>query len=173
MSVFIRELKPEDWQLLKIVRLKALQLHRGVYFGLYEDAAAFSDQEWRDHLNGGDKAVFGLFDGNSLIGITGVFTSKHDPSGQTGVMAMSYIDPAYRGKTLSALLYKARIDWAVAYPKFKKLTIGHRADNESSKRAMLAHGFKFTVRELIFWPDGKEEWDYKYELDLEKLRGKS
>ncbi len=85
---------------------------------------------------------------------------------------MTYIEPEYRARGLSGLLYKARIDWALRNTMFKKLSVGHRMDNEPSKRAMLAHGFKFTHKEFIQWPDGGEEWDYKYELDLEDLRRK-
>jgi hypothetical protein len=35
---------------------------------------------------------------------------------------------------------------------------------------MLRHGFEYKSREKILWPDGQEDWEYNYELDLIKLR---
>ena len=123
-------------------------------------------------LDGQGKRIFGLFDGETLIGITAVFTCRDDPSGRTGVFAMSFIEPDYRGKGYAYLYYKARIDFGVSYTPWTRLAVSHRADNEPSKRAILRHGFVFTGQKEKDWPDGKRLDEMMYELDLETLRKK-
>jgi RimJ/RimL family protein N-acetyltransferase len=169
-DIHIRLLKPEDWQILRKMRLRALQMNPDVFLGVYAVEFQNPDEKWHEVVDGTGKGVFGLFDGGTLIGITAVFTWREDPSGQTGVMAYSFIEPAYRGRGLSKLLYEARIAWAVRHKPFKKLVIAHREGNEASKRAMLAHGFVFTDTKSIDWPDGTADLEYNYELDLETLR---
>jgi RimJ/RimL family protein N-acetyltransferase len=111
-----------------------------------------------------------LFDGDKIIGLAAVFTSPEESNGQSGVLAMDYIDPLYRGRRLSKLLYQARIDWAKQHQPFKRLVISHREGNEASRRANQSFGFKFIGKEEIDWPDGTKAPDYRYELDLAALR---
>lgn len=84
---------------------------------------------------------------------------------------MDYIAPEYRGRGLSDLLYSARIEFAKNHTAWKKLAISHRQGNEPSRRAMVGQGFEYKGKKLITWPDGTEDWEWNYEMDLEKLRG--
>ncbi len=170
MTISIRPLNPADLQAFKAMRLKALQSSPGVFLGTYQDAVARPDSEWLDMLDQKGKCVFGLYDSDQIIGITAVFTQKEDPEGKTGVSAMSYIEPEYRGRGLAKLLHEARIAWGIEHLPWKRLVIGHREGNEASCRATMAQGFEFTGKKKITWPDGTEGWDYNYALDLEKLR---
>ncbi len=170
MSISIRPLTPADLQVFKTMRLKALQTHPGVYQGTYKDSAARPDSEWLEMLDQKGKCVFGLFDRDSMIGLTAVFTWHEDQSGESGAFAMSYIEPEYRNLGLSRYLYEARIHWGLRYLPWKKLVIAHREGNEPSRRAMIANGFHFVNKKKIKWPDGAEDWEYNYEIDLTKLR---
>jgi hypothetical protein len=89
--------------------LRALREHPGVYLGSYKDSAARMEHEWQEMLDGKGKCIFGLFDKDKIIGLAAVFTSREDSNGQSGVLAMDYIDPLYRGRRLSKLLYQARL----------------------------------------------------------------
>jgi RimJ/RimL family protein N-acetyltransferase len=166
MNITYRALTAQDWEALRRIRLRALRVHPGVYLGSYKSAAARTEDEWQEMLDGKGKCIFGLFDRDQIIGLAAVFTSREDPSGQTGVLAVDYIDPLYRGRRLSKLLYQARIDWAKQYRPFKRLVISHREGNEASRRANQSFGFKFIGKEEIDWPDGTKAQDYLYELDL-------
>ena len=121
-------------------------------------------------LDGQGKKIFGLFDKDKLIGITAVFTWSKDPTGKTGIMAMNFIEPEYRGKGYSNFLYEACIIFAKNYFKWNKLTIGHRKGNEPSRKGMTNHGFQFKETEEIEWPDDTRDTEYRYELDLRGLR---
>ena len=156
--------------MFRTMRLRALYLHKDLFSANLDEAAKKPDSFWIDTLDGAGKQVFGLFDEETLIGITGVFKQKEDPSEKTGVMGMSFIEPSYRGQGYSSLFYEARIAFARTQP-WTRLIVCHRANNESSRRAILRHGFILTSTYERDWPDGTRDIEYTYELDLEKFRG--
>ena len=166
MSIATRALTSQDWQTFRQIRLRALREHPDVYSGSYGEAAARTERNWIEMLDGKGKCIFGLFDGDRIIGIAAVFTSRVDPDGQSGVLAMDYVDPRYRGRGLSRLLYGARIDWAKQHPPLRRLVIAHREGNEPSRRANQFFGFKFVGKKDMDWPDGTKAPEYLYELDL-------
>ncbi len=167
---YIRALTPQDWTAFRAARLRALSLHPGFYCGTLVDAEQRTPEEWQEMLDGHGKQIFGLFDGDTLIGITAVFTCREDPSGRTGVFAMSFIEPEHRGKGYADLYYKARIDFGLKHLPWTRLCVSHRADNEPSRRAILRHGFTFTGRAAKDWPDGNRMDELLYEIDLVRLR---
>lgn len=88
VSIATRALTAEDWKMFRETRLRALREHPGVYFSSFKDAAERAEHEWKEMLDGKGKCIFGLFDSHRMIGLAAVFTSRDDPSGQTGVLAM-------------------------------------------------------------------------------------
>lgn len=172
-NVTIRALQLDDWKDYRATRIRAVEMHTGYFLADPEITRNQPDSFWKDALDQNGKCVFGLFDGVQMIGLCGVFTWREDPSGKTGVMAMDFIDPEYRGQGHTDLLYKARIDFALKHEPWDKLAISHRIGNEPSKRAMLKHGFKFKDTQEIDWPDGTRDIEYNYEIDLIALREKA
>ena len=170
MSITTRALTAPDFETFRQIRLRALREHPDVYSASYGEAAARTERDWTEMLDGKGKCIFGLFDGDKIIGLAAVFTSREDPGGETGVLAMDYIDPLYRGRGLSRLLYQARIDWAKQYLPFRRLVVSHREGNEPSRRANQSFEFKFVGKEEMDWPDGMRAADYVYELDLAAMR---
>lgn len=156
--------------MFRAVRIRALELHSHLFSQTPQGAEAQPESHWRDTLNGKGKVVFGLFCEDQIIGITAVFTWRERPIGDTGFMAMSFIEPEHRGKGLSALFYQERLKFAINHKPWQKLAIAHRRGNEASKAAILKHGFVFTESNEIDWPDGTMDLEYCYELDLNALR---
>lgn len=166
-DITIRPLRPDEWQDLFRMRLKAVTDHPGYFMATPEHTKSHPPELWKKRISGEGQCVFGLFDQLNLIGITGIFTDReYDPSGATAHLVMSYIEPEYRGRGFSDLFYKARIEWARNQPHLKKLTTGHREGNEPSRRAMLRQGFQLIDKKLIDWPDGTQDLEYIYELTL-------
>src|ERR1700690_3934146 len=95
-EIAIRALDRSEWETFRDLRLAALKESPAPYFTVYEEVANWSADAWQDAIRGPGHQVFGLFDRNQLIGITAVFTDREDPAGQTALLAMSYIKPAYR-----------------------------------------------------------------------------
>ena len=172
-EVALRELTVADWPALRALRLRALQSEPGVFFTPYAREVEHEEAAWRA-LATGDAAhqVFGLFDAGKLVGMSGVFRDRDDPSGRTAVLGMSYIVPEHRGAGLVARLYAARIAWARARPEFVRAIVGHRRSNEPSRRAILRSGFIWTGSRPHHWPDGSDEEYVAYEMVLRDDRSK-
>jgi RimJ/RimL family protein N-acetyltransferase len=168
-SITIRPLEVAEWPQLRDLRLRALEDTPGAFSATYDEAVRRSETEWRAMLTDPTRRVFGLFDGDTMIGITGVLTSREDSSGQTAVLVMSYIVREYRGRGLSRMLYEARLAWARAHPKLNRIVVSHRESNEASRRANQRHGFVPTGQiSPRVWPDGVTEGEVFYELQLSK-----
>lgn len=165
-EISIRPLDPDAWQLLRDFRLKALKSAPGAFALSYAECAKWTPEDWRSEISAPTHQIFGLFDGGKLIGITAAFTWRGDPSGQTALLAMSYIEPEYRGLGLSNKLYDARLAWIAQSGRFTKIHVSHRASNEASRRANQRHGFIRIKAEPHTWPDGVVEDEVFYELRL-------
>jgi len=164
MKMKIRPLLPFEWKMFRDFRLHALKCSPGMFESTYAQAAARSEDDWRALLSPERQQIFGLFDDQKLVGITGVFTSKEDP--ETAQLVMSFILPEYRGQKLSGLFYRARLDWARRRKTFRRVIVGVRESNAASAAAMRAAGFQPTHREPRIWPDGAAEDEIWYELAL-------
>jgi len=167
-AIAIRALEPSQWQAFRDFRLAALKASPGMFHASHDEVAGWPPQEWQAEIKGDDHQVFGLFEGERLIGITAAFTYREDPSGQTAVLAMSFIAPPYRGQGLSRLFYEARLSWIKAQVQFRRILVSHRASNESSRRAILRHGFVPAQTAPRTWPDGRTEDEMFYELEISR-----
>jgi RimJ/RimL family protein N-acetyltransferase len=168
MNISIRQLTADDWRAFSKVRLKALETDPKVFGSSYEKESQFTEIDWRSRLQADDSAVFMLFAGDAPIGITGVSVFRDDPTGKTAIFWGSWLEPQFRGKGLSELIYKARLDWAKARPNVEKIIVSHRASNLSSKYANQKHGFTYTRTHEKVWTDGATEDEVCYELRLER-----
>lgn len=153
----------DDWERVKAIRLEALQTETGVYGSSYAREAAFDEPTWRAWSAGPRKAIFLLYDDETLVGVTGVMAHWDDPT--AALCIASYLRASYRGRKLSRVFYQARIEWARAQG-FTRLLVGHRASNLPSMHANQAFGFRETHREPHTWHDGTEEPEVHYELLL-------
>ena len=170
-DITIRALDSGEWEIFREMRLHALKTMPQVFFSKYEDEVKAEPANWQTRwLDRKGKCTFGVFDGQKLVGITGVFTDRHDTSGKTAVLGASYLLPDYRGMGLSKMMYKARLDWAAAQTHMTRAVVSHRKSNDASRKASQAFGFQFVKAEPHVWPDGTTEDDLCYELDLEILR---
>jgi GNAT superfamily N-acetyltransferase len=165
-DLLIRELHPDEWQLFRDFRLAALQATPGVYGTRYEEAVGRSEEQWRNTVRGASNQSFGLFDRGKLVAITSVFTWAEDASGETAILASSFILDTHRGRGLSRMLYDARLEWIRARAHFKRVVVGHRLSNEASRRANQHYPFRPFRRESHAWPDGTVEDEVYYEMRI-------
>jgi RimJ/RimL family protein N-acetyltransferase len=163
ITITIRPLDPEEWEMFRDFRLQALKSSPGVFSGRYEDSVNRPEAEWRTFIRGPFNQAFGLFDGDVLIGITAVFRWRDDPTGETAILAASFILEPYRGRHLSRLLYETRLDWIAQQPVFKRAIVGHRQSNDVSRLANQRYGFTEFQRVRRTWPDGTTEDEVMYE----------
>lgn len=165
-GVTIRALERFEWEAFRDFRLSSLKASPGVFSFSYDQATAQSPEDWQAAVKGEDHQVFGLFDDERLVGITGAFTYEGDPTGRTAMLVMSFILPSHRGRGLSRMFYEARLDWIRAQPQFRRVVVSHRKFNELSRRANQRHGFEQTKSVPHTWPDGETEDEVFYELEI-------
>ena len=165
-NIIIRQLTKSDWAIFRAVRLHALATEPDKFSSNYAKENAYTDDIWQTQLSNPASAFFGLFDGDQLTGITGIIRKDLDAHANEAICIASYLLPEYRGKGLSKMFYQARLDWAVKEPGLQYVCVGHRASNIASYRANQAFGFKLVSKEMRTWPDGMEEDQHIYRLDL-------
>ena len=166
MRISVRQLTEADWRIFSEIRLKALLSDPAAFGSNYALESKFSEAEWRRRLRGDDSAVFMIFDDETPIGITGVAVDRDDPAKKTAFLWGSWLEPEFRRRGLSNLLYKTRIDWAKNHPGIERIVVSHRASNAASKHANQKHGFVFTRTHEKTWTDGATEDEVCYELKL-------
>jgi RimJ/RimL family protein N-acetyltransferase len=166
MNVSIRQLKENDWREFAQIRLKALLTDPKVFGSNYERELQMTEADWREKLRATDNAIFLLYENETPVGITCVSVDRNDATQKTALLWGSWLAPEFRGKGLSELMYRTRIDWARRQPTVEKITVAHRASNVSSKFANQKHGFVETRRIEKTWTDGVTEDEILYELKL-------
>jgi RimJ/RimL family protein N-acetyltransferase len=165
-ALTVRALAASEWELLREFRLTALKEAPGVFATSHADAAQRTPETWQSLVSGPTNQIFGVFDNERLVGITGAFAWPDDRSGETANFVMSYIVAAYRGRGLSRLLYGAALGWTRAHPRFGRVIVAMRASNMASRRACERHGFTPVRTATRTWPDGANEDEIIYELQL-------
>lgn len=160
-GIIVRQLRPEEWEAYRDMRLEALKAHPDLYLATYDQAAAEPDSHWQTRISDPDGPIFGLFEGRALIGIGGIWQRQ----GCSPTLCQGYIQSAHRGRGLSRLLYRARVDWARA-AGLAFLLAGHQADNAPSRRAMERAGFVFTHQTEEARGDGAPTTTRYYRLCL-------
>ncbi|MEZ5347428.1 MAG: GNAT family protein [Pyrinomonadaceae bacterium] len=166
MNISIKQINVDDWKLFRDIRLLALKTDPAVFGSNFERESVQSENEWKDPLSSDDCAIFIIFNNKIPAGITAIAVERNDPTGKTAILWGSWLEPDSRGKGISDLMYRARIDWAKRHPNVEKIVVSHRASNLSSKFANQKHGFKHTRSESKIWHDGVTEDDVHYELML-------
>lgn len=159
----IRRLRPDEWQEFRRIRLTSLAVDPGAFVRTADEENARPESHWKEMLESDDGAVFGLFDGPALVGITAVYIDRAIPARDTAALGMTWLHPDFRGKGLSCRMFEHRLAWA-RDKGVARIAVAHRAGNEPSRRAILAHGFRPTGRALHRWPDGAEAARLDYEL---------
>lgn len=125
--------------------------------------SAYSDAECQDGLNDPNRAFYGVYHQDEVIGVTGVVLVKEDFT--KAALAASFLRPSYRGKGLAKLMYEARLDWA-REKKCESIIVSHRDGNEASKAANQRFGFEFTHTKETVWPDNVTADEHYYALKL-------
>src|SRR5690349_664143 len=89
----LRRLGPGEWPMYKAIRLEALATDPSVFGNSIEIESTYPDEHWQHRLQAPDKAIWGLFFGEILVGLTGIFIHDSEPS--EARLTHSFIRPAH------------------------------------------------------------------------------
>ena len=102
----LRRLGPDDWEVLRDVRLRALADSPDAFGSTVEREREFDEKEWRRRLV---RPVYAVLDGDRPVAMAGAFTDD----GRVQVWGM-WTDPEHRGRGHARTLLDALVGAAVA-----------------------------------------------------------
>jgi RimJ/RimL family protein N-acetyltransferase len=139
----IRRLTPADAPLFQALRLR----------GLAEDAAAFAssyEEECERPIAAieaqlaprPDGAIFGAFDGDTLLGVVGLQREGMRKLAHKGVLWGMYVAPEGRGAGNGRRLLAAALDHAWTQLQLSQVNLSALASNEAALRLYRSMGFE-------------------------------
>jgi ribosomal protein S18 acetylase RimI-like enzyme len=159
----VRRLRPDEVDLLRRVRLRALLEEPAAFCSTYEGEAAFSDDvwSWRLRPDGFPQLVCGV-PGEEPVGLLTV--GRADADVRTAELFGMWVDPAARGTGVADALVAAAVECAVAAgcATVRLQVIDGNARAEGCYRR---HGFRRTGSVSVL-ADGRVEVDMERALAL-------
>jgi len=108
----IREARPDDWQLLRDVRLRALADAPYAFLTTLEQASQRSDDDWREWAAPDVSRTAFVAEGHGRFeGMVAGFVADEP---ETVHLVAMWVDPAARGTGVAAQLVEAVVEWARA-----------------------------------------------------------
>jgi ribosomal protein S18 acetylase RimI-like enzyme len=156
--VRVRRLTPDDVDVLRDVRLRALRDAPDAFWTTYEEEAAYGADEWRRWLT--TAALFVAEDGSGAraVGLAGGMAHSLDPG--VALLVAMWVDPGHRGTGLADQLVAAVGAWAASEDR-RTVRLYVEEHNERARRCYQRLGFSLTGRRLF------RERDGRWELEME------
>jgi Acetyltransferases, including N-acetylases of ribosomal proteins len=153
MSIIIRKLQPHESAIYREVRLACLK-DASPYFGsTYEEEVlnpkltfeTFIEDDSPDHV------MFGAFDEERLIGITGFNRMPRQRAMHRGELVQVYVDSSYRGQNIGEKLIRRALEYAFTLDGIEQVQLSVIADNRAAIKLYEKVGFKtFGVQPRYF-----------------------
>jgi len=153
MDIIIRKLQPHESAIYREVRLACLK-NVPEYFGsTYEEEVlnpkfmfeTYIENESPDHV------IFGAFDSERLIGITGFNRMARQRAGHRGEVVQVYVDPNYRGQNIGEKLLRRVLEYGFTLDGIEQIQLSVIANNLTAIRLYEKLGFKtFGVQPRYF-----------------------
>ena len=106
----VREAGPDDWAILREIRLAALRDAPQAFGSSYQREAGFTEEQWRQRINVRSVTFFAHLDENAVpAGIAGVWVDD----GAADLVSM-WVRPDVRRRGVGAALVTAAAGWAKA-----------------------------------------------------------
>ena len=129
---------PDDWPLVKDIRLRALADAPDAFGMTLAQSAAQPDEEWRERLSGPSPTVLALDDGRPVAMGGGFLVPDSDVAMVWGM----WTEPAARGRGLGRRILATVVDWAHGAGRTPYLHVTE--GNEVARAAYVAAGFEPT-----------------------------
>ena len=152
-----------DRELLRTLRLHALQDVPSAFGSTYEREATFGDDEWERRLATEHNSLFLATDGaGQPIGLAGGV--RAGPNARAGDLVAMWVDPVARGTGIAGELVEAVVDWAER-SGVTQLTLHVTDGNGRAEALYRRHGFRRTGAQFVRDRDGLTEVELARTLD--------
>ena len=144
MSIIIRKLQPHESGIYREVRLACLK-NVPQYFGsTYEEEIlnpklmfeTFIEDASPDHM------MFGAFDNEQLIGITGFNRMARQRAMHRGEIVQVYVDSSYRGQNIGEQLIRRALEYAFTLDGIEQVQLSVIANYQAAIKLYEKLGFK-------------------------------
>ncbi|MDP4199940.1 MAG: GNAT family N-acetyltransferase [Bacteroidota bacterium] len=161
MSITIRRLTPADAEEYRICRLDALLDTPHAFASSYEEEShhTLAVLKARLHSENLDSATFGAFDGERLVGLTGIFREARLKRRHKGNIVSVFVRPEYRGQGIGSRLMQAAIAHAQTLKGVERLDLGVESTNAPAKALYTSLGFVTWGVEPGFLKIGDRQYD--------------
>ena len=139
----IRILNGDDVEAYRTLRLRALREHPEAFGSSYEDEARMPVESVRASLQDGppDTAFFGVFEGDQLVGMTGLIRNQREKHRHRALVAAVYVEPQARGKGYARALLDAALDHARVQEGLTDVVLAVTVGNMTARRLYINAGF--------------------------------
>ena len=141
MTISVERIKPDEWQILRDIRLRSLQDAPEAFGQRYEEAAATADDEWKSIVRAsafGDRRTWILARDEAGTPV-GVVQGRRRPP-QDCLLFSMWVDPAARRLGVGRSLVDAIQDWAEGW-NAERVVLWVLAANEPAMRFYDRIGF--------------------------------
>jgi len=105
--VVVREVSPDDWKVLREVRLAALREAPQAFGSTYAREAPFTEEQWRGRINARSVTFFArLPQSPEPAGLAGIYVEDGVPD-----LVSMWVRPSARGNRVGEALITAAADW--------------------------------------------------------------
>ncbi len=174
----LRILQAGDAAAFTALRLTALRECPTAFSSSYEEECDIPLEQAAERLAPDeDRAVFGAFDGDLLVGTLGLYRENRRKLAHKAVIWGVYLAPAYRGRGVARRLLERALAHAAAMPNLLKLTLGVNTANAAAVALYESAGFEpFGLERGFMLVDGvlhDELHMVRTIASVERLRGQS
>jgi len=139
----IRLLVASDAERFRSLRILLAESSPTSLLSTREEEMAYSLKQVVDRIKEApEQAVFGAFDGEALIGLTGIRRSPLRQASHKATIWGVFVDPSCRGKGIARTLLGAATAYAIENWGCIQLLLCVNAENPAAKNLYVSEGFK-------------------------------
>jgi len=144
MGIIIRKLQPHESTIYREVRLACLKNVPQFFGSTYEEEILNPKFFFETYIetDSPDHVMFGAFDGERLIGITGFNRMARMRASHRGELVQVYVEPGYRGQNVGENLLRHVLDYAFGQEGIEQVQLSVIASNKTAIKLYEKLGFK-------------------------------
>jgi ribosomal protein S18 acetylase RimI-like enzyme len=141
-KIEIRELKPDEWEIYRDIRLKALKDEPDAFISTYDETSKRAESEWRQKLISQERSfTLFAFRNGKAIGMMGTYQDSSDNQGVLDLFGV-YVLREHRGTGVAQELMKNIISRARKIPGVTKIRLECEYSQIAARRFYEKVGFK-------------------------------
>ena len=153
MPIIIRKLLPHESYIYREIRLSCMK-NASDYFGsTYEEEVLNPKLKFETfiEIKSPDHFMFGAFDDETLIGITGFHRMERQRDRHRGEVVQVYVDANYRGQNVGEKLIRNVLEYAFTLDGIEQAQLSAIAGNEKAIKLYEKIGFRtFGIQKNYF-----------------------